>query len=169
MNSLKIATSLSVRSCFTTQREVVDVLKTDFCDIGAAVVSVEDVQNGIIDKMNATGLKLPIFVAVCCEDQFPDDFCADITGVFELCDAKVEFYGKQVETAVRRYQESLLPPFFGTLKKYVDMGNPLLLAQAIKVVSSSVSIRLVASSLISLVKPYSARICVTRTYVWVTC
>ncbi|TQO84266.1 ornithine decarboxylase SpeF [Vibrio cholerae] len=123
MNSLKIATSLSVRSCFTTQREVVDVLKTDFCDIGAAVVSVEDVQNGIIDKMNATGLKLPIFVAVCCEDQFPDDFCADITGVFELCDAKVEFYGKQVETAVRRYQESLLPPFFGTLKKYVDMGN----------------------------------------------
>ncbi len=74
MNSLKIATSLSVRSCFTTQREVVDVLKTDFCDIGAAVVSVEDVQNGIIDKMNATGLKLPIFVAVCCEDQFPDDF-----------------------------------------------------------------------------------------------
>ncbi|WP_000320574.1 ornithine decarboxylase SpeF, partial [Vibrio cholerae] len=60
---------------------------------------------------------------VCCEDQFPDDFCADITGVFELCDAKVEFYGKQVETAVRRYQESLLPPFFGTLKKYVDMGN----------------------------------------------
>lgn len=53
MNSLKIATSLSVRSCFTTQREVVDVLKTDFCDIGAAVVSVEDVQNGIIDKMNA--------------------------------------------------------------------------------------------------------------------
>lgn len=60
---------------------------------------------------------------MCCEDQFPDDFCADITGVFELCDAKVEFYGKQVETAVRRYQESLLPPFFGTLKKYVDMGN----------------------------------------------
>ncbi|CSA30444.1 ornithine decarboxylase [Vibrio cholerae] len=24
---------------------------------------------------------------------------------------------------MRRYQESLLPPFFGTLKKYVDMGN----------------------------------------------
>lgn len=145
MNSLKIATSLSVRSCFTTQREVVDVLKTDFCDIGAAVVSVEDVQNGIIDKMNATYLKLPIFVAVCCEDQFPDDFCADITGVFELCDAKVEFYGKQVETAVRRYQESLLPPFFGTLKNTWTWVTPLLLAQAIKVVSSSVSTRLVAS------------------------
>lgn len=169
MNSLKIATSLSVRSCFTTQREVVDVLKTDFCDIGAAVVSVEDVQNGIIDKMNATGLKLPIFVAVCCEDQFPDDFCADITGVFELCDAKVEFYGKQVETAVRRYQESLLPPFFGTLKKYVDMGNSTFACPGHQGVSSSVSTRLVASFLISLVKPCSALICVTRTYVWATC
>ncbi|WP_372872798.1 ornithine decarboxylase SpeF [Shewanella sp.] len=123
MNSLKIAASLSVRSCFDTKREVVNVLTTDFCDVGAAVVSVTDVNNGIVDKIKNTGLNLPIFVSVCCEEAFPDDFCDAITGVFELCNAKTDFYGKQVETAVRRYQESLLPPFFGTLKKYVEMGN----------------------------------------------
>ncbi|QYJ75089.1 ornithine decarboxylase SpeF [Shewanella sp. FJAT-52076] len=123
MNSLKIAASLSVRACFDTKREVVNVLTTDFCDVGAAVVSVTDVNNGIVDKIKNTGLNLPIFVSVCCEEAFPDDFCDTITGVFELCNAKTDFYGKQVETAVRRYQESLLPPFFGTLKKYVEMGN----------------------------------------------
>ncbi len=63
MKSLKIAASLSVRSCFDTEREVVNVLTTDFCDIGAVVVSVTDVNNGIVDKINNTGLKLPIFVA----------------------------------------------------------------------------------------------------------
>ncbi len=123
MKSLKVATSLSVRSCFEIDREVVNVLTTDFCDVGAAVVSVDDVKNGIVEKIKNTGLKLPIFVSVCCEETFPDDICSSITGVFELCGNNTDFYGKQVETAVQKYEQALLPPFFGTLKKYVEMGN----------------------------------------------
>lgn len=123
MKSLKVAASLSVRSCFEIDREVVNVLTTDFCDVGAAVVSVDDVRNGIVEKIKNTGLKLPIFVSVCCEETFPDDICSSITGVFELCGSNTDFYGKQVETAVQKYEQALLPPFFGTLKKYVEMGN----------------------------------------------
>lgn len=123
MKSLKVAASLSVRSCFDIDREVVNVLTTDFCDVGAAVVSVDDVRNGIVEKIKNTGLKLPIFVSVCCEETFPDDVCSSITGVFELCGDNTDFYGKQVETAVSKYEQALLPPFFGTLKKYVEMGN----------------------------------------------
>ena len=123
MKSLKVAASLSVRSCFEIDREVVNVLTTDFCDVGAAVVSVDDVKNGIVEKIKNTGLKLPIFVSVCCEETFPDDICSSITGVFELCGNNTDFYGKQVETAVQKYEQALLPPFFGTLKKYVEMGN----------------------------------------------
>lgn len=123
MKSLKVAASLSVRSCFDIDREVVNVLTTDFCDVGAAVVSVDDVRNGIVEKIKNTGLKLPIFVSVCCEETFPDDVCSSITGVFELCGDNTDFYGKQVETAVNKYEQALLPPFFGTLKKYVEMGN----------------------------------------------
>ncbi|HAY96328.1 ornithine decarboxylase SpeF, partial [Shewanella sp.] len=99
------------------------VLTTDFCDVGAAVVSVDDVRNGIVEKIKNTGLKLPIFVSVCCEETFPDDVCSSITGVFELCGDNTDFYGKQVETAISKYEQALLPPFFGTLKKYVEMGN----------------------------------------------
>ncbi|MFB2803620.1 ornithine decarboxylase SpeF [Shewanella seohaensis] len=123
MKSLKVAASLSVRSCFEIDREVVNVLTTDFCDVGAAVVSVDDVRNGIVEKIKNTGLKLPIFVSVCCEETFPDDICSSITGVFELCGSNTDFYGKQVETAIQKYEQALLPPFFGTLKKYVEMGN----------------------------------------------
>jgi len=123
MKSLKVAASLSVRSCFEIDREVVNVLTTDFCDVGAAVVSVDDVKNGIVEKIKNTGLKLPIFVSVCCEEAFPDDICSSITGVFELCGSNTDFYGKQVETAIKKYEQALLPPFFDTLKKYVEMGN----------------------------------------------
>ncbi|MDI5875279.1 ornithine decarboxylase SpeF [Shewanella xiamenensis] len=123
MKSLKVAASLSVRSCFDIDREVVNVLTTDFCDVGAAVVSVDDVKDGIVEKIKNTGLKLPIFVSVCCEETFPDDICSSITGVFELCGSNTDFYGKQVETAIKKYEQALLPPFFGTLKKYVEMGN----------------------------------------------
>lgn len=123
MKSLKVAASLSVKSCFDTKRDVVDVLNTDFCDVGAAVLSVADVRQGVVEKIKETGLKLPIFVSVCCEETFPDDICSSITGVFELCGNNTDFYGKQVETAVKKYEEELLPPFFGTLKKYVEMGN----------------------------------------------
>ena len=123
MKSLKVAASLSVRSCFEIDREVVNVLTTDFCDVGAAVVSVDDVKNGIVEKIKNTGLKLPIFVSVCCEETFPDDICSSITGVFELCGSNTDFYGKQVETAIKKYEQALLPPFFDTLKKYVEMGN----------------------------------------------
>jgi ornithine decarboxylase len=123
MKSLKIAASLSARSCFDTNREVVNVLKTDFCDVGAVIVSVEDVKNGIVQKIENTGLKLPIFVSVCCEETFPDEVCDAITGVLELCGNNTDFYGKQIETALKKYEENLLPPFFKTLKKYVEMGN----------------------------------------------
>jgi ornithine decarboxylase len=123
MKSLKIATSLSARSCFDTNREVVNVLSTDFCDIGAVIVSVDDVKTGIVQKIENTGLKLPIFVAVCCEEIFPDEVVDSITAVLELCGENTDFYGKQIETALKKYEDNLLPPFFKTLKKYVSMGN----------------------------------------------
>lgn len=46
-----------------------------------------------------------------------------LTGVFELCGENTDFYGKQLESAAQRYEENLLPPFFNTLKQYVEMGN----------------------------------------------
>lgn len=123
MKTLKIAANLSTTSCFNTNREIINIMNTDFCDIGAVVVSIDDIENGVINKLRSTGLNIPIFIALNKNDTFPDAICNIITGVFELTNVKKDFYGKQLETAIAKYQASLLPPFFGSLKKYVEMGN----------------------------------------------
>lgn len=123
MKKLNIASSISAIPCFESQREVVDVLHTDFTDIAAVVLSVQDINNGVIDSIHALGLEIPIFAAVCCEEELNSDVLPSLNGVFELCGDNTDFYGKQLESAAEKYERDLLPPFFSTLKKYVEMGN----------------------------------------------
>lgn len=59
MKTLKIAASDSVLSCFDTEREITNVHTTDFSDIAAIVVSVQDIHDGILAKIHATGLSIP--------------------------------------------------------------------------------------------------------------
>ena len=123
MKTLKIAASDSVLSCFDTEREITNVHTTDFSDIAAIVVSVQDIHDGILAKIHETGLSIPTFAAVCCEEELSAEVLPQLTGVFELCGENTDFYGKQLESAAQRYEENLLPPFFNTLKQYVEMGN----------------------------------------------
>ncbi len=46
-----------------------------------------------------------------------------ITGVFALAAATKAFYMAQLEAAADAYEQALLPPFFKTLKTYVEMEN----------------------------------------------
>ena len=123
MKTLKIAASDSVLSCFDTEREITNIHATDFSDIAAIVVSVQDINDGVLAKIQATGLSIPTFAAVCCEEELSAEVLPQLTGVFELCGENTDFYGKQLESAAQRYEENLLPPFFNTLKQYVEMGN----------------------------------------------
>ncbi|WP_338651007.1 ornithine decarboxylase SpeF [Yersinia enterocolitica] len=123
MKKLNIAASTSAMPCFESQREVVDVLHTDFTDVAAVVLSVQDINNGVIESIHSLGLDIPIFAAVCCEEELNTDVLPSLNGVFELCGDNTDFYGKQLESAAEKYEKELLPPFFSTLKKYVAMGN----------------------------------------------
>ncbi|RXA96359.1 MULTISPECIES: ornithine decarboxylase SpeF [Yersinia] len=123
MKKLNIAASTSAIACFESQREIVDVLHTDFTDVAAVVLSVHDINNGVIDSIHSLGLEIPIFAAVCCEEELNTDVLPSLNGVFELCGDNTDFYGKQLESAAEKYEKELLPPFFSTLKKYVEMGN----------------------------------------------
>ncbi|MHA3424003.1 ornithine decarboxylase SpeF [Yersinia enterocolitica] len=123
MKKLNIAASTSAMPCFESQREVIDVLHTDFTDVAAVVLSVQDINNGVIESIHSLGLDIPIFAAVCCEEELNTDVLPSLNGVFELCGDNTDFYGKQLESAAEKYEKELLPPFFSTLKKYVEMGN----------------------------------------------
>ena len=123
MNKLKIAVNTKTLGCFETSREIVDVHQSDFNDIAAIVLSVEDVTQGMVAHLEEIGLNIPVFVAVCCEEELDNAILPALHGVFELCGKNTQFYGKQLEAAAVKYESELLPPFFNTLTQYVEMGN----------------------------------------------
>src|SRR5471032_3265126 len=123
MKKLKIAANAKTHECFETYRDVVDIHHTDFNDIAAVVMSVRDVEQGMIQQIEEMGLNIPLFVAVCCEESLENTALPALQGVFELCGKNTQFYGKQLEAAAVKYESELLPPFFNTLTRYVEMGN----------------------------------------------
>lgn len=123
MKTLKIAAHRSTLDCFETSREIIALHQTDFTDVAAAVLSVEDVQCGMISHLTEIGLNIPLFVAVSYGEELNTDVLPALQGVFELGSSNTHFYGKQLEAAAVKYESELLPPFFDTLTKYVEMGN----------------------------------------------
>lgn len=115
MKSLKIAASHAVVATLSTHREVVALDSTDFTDIAAVVLSVADSRSGILALLKRTGFNLPVFLV---SETQPDEQAA-FTGVIT---GKAQDY-LELETAAVEYEESLLPPFFDTLTKYVAMEN----------------------------------------------
>lgn len=169
MKSLKIAASRACPDCFTTHREIVDVSATDYIDVAAVVLAIGDIQNGVLEELDATGFTIPVFVATHKEEIVPADCLSRIHGVFEYSDTSNHFYGLQLEAAAQKYETQLRPPFFRALVDYVQQGNSAFDCPGHQADSFSAAIPPGISSLISLAKRFSAPICATPTWQWATC
>lgn len=66
---------------------------------------------GLLDRIEQTGFGLPIFVAVCHQEELPAEMLPRVTSVFELDYGNNDFYGKQLEAAATKYEKEVLPPF----------------------------------------------------------
>ncbi|MBV8045244.1 ornithine decarboxylase [Pluralibacter sp.] len=115
MKSMHIAASLELVSRLSTHRQIVALDGTDFTDIAAVVITVADSRSGILALLKRTGFNLPVFVMSQEEIETPDGVEAVISGSVQQW--------LEVEAAACRYEEHLLPPFFDTLTRYVEMGN----------------------------------------------
>ena len=131
MNALKVAASDAVRECFRTTRELVHVDQTDYTDVAVAVLSRDDLTAGALDSIKRTGFDIPIFLVVSqgrgnrsleVYKQL-QDVILQVNGVFDLSSNNAEYYGNQLETAAQAYEETLLPPFFDSLKRYTTSAN----------------------------------------------
>jgi ornithine decarboxylase len=116
-----IAVSLDVVRFVDTRREVVDVGGTDFTDVSAVVLSVEDLSNGIVSRLRATGFDLPLFVVSGPGDNVDLDVHG-VTGVLACDEQNADLFGRMVETSAAKYDERVLPPFFGALSRYERRG-----------------------------------------------
>lgn len=115
MKSLKIAASHDVVATLSTHREIVTLDSTDFTDIAAVVLSAADSRSGILALLKRTGFSIPVFLAA-------DNLSGEQEGITGLIKGDAQDY-LELETAAVDYEESLLPPFFDTLTKYVAMEN----------------------------------------------
>ncbi|MGG5799597.1 ornithine decarboxylase SpeF, partial [Edwardsiella tarda] len=86
-------------------------------------LSVADILAGELDKIEQSAFGLPVFAALHNDENLPADYLPRLAGVFTCDDGNQDFYGKQLESAAQKYEAALLPPFFGSLKAYVQQGN----------------------------------------------
>ena len=122
MLNLKIAYSPKVEQYFSTNRELVEITKTDFTDVAAIVLTSGDVGE-YLERIQATNFGIPVFVVQTEEGQVDPKFYDAIYHIQDLNGYDIKLYSRQIETAARLYEEKMLPPFFKMLSEYVEMGN----------------------------------------------
>lgn len=167
MTQLKIATSARLASYIESQRGMVYLNQTDFTDVAAVVMSVEDANAGILSKLYDLGFAIPTFVAVTAEQTVSAEYLPLIKGIITLGEANKAFYNAQVEVAASEYQKSVTA-FFSTLKKYVEMKNSTFACPGHQGGEFFRKHPAGRQFLNSMVRQFSGQICVTLMSNWAT-
>lgn len=123
MQKLKVAASALLKDKLQVEREVVCLSNADFTEVSAVVIDIEDYRKGGLNKVNATALEIPVFLYLRDEDTTPEELVGHVVGVIndDLTDRRL--FGRQIDEAAKRYEDKLLPPFFGALAQYVSKGK----------------------------------------------
>lgn len=123
MQKLKVAASALLKDKLQVEREVVCLSNADFTEVSAVVIDIEDYRKGRLNKVNATALEIPVFLYLRDEDTTPEELVGHVVGVIndDLTDRRL--FGRQIDEAAKRYEDKLLPPFFGALAQYVYKGK----------------------------------------------
>lgn len=119
---MKIATTSQAKLYFKTKRPLVAADKTDFTDVAALVVAASDID--LINKVDQTKFGIPIFVITSDSNQLSGPLMKKI---YHILDPNNHYdhalYNHEIEAAAAQYEKKALPPFFGSLKSYVNRGN----------------------------------------------
>lgn len=123
MQKLKVAASALLKDKLQVEREVVCLSNADFTEVSAVVIDIEDYRKGGLNKVNATALEIPVFLYLRDEDTTPEELVGHVVGVIndDLTDRRL--FGRRIDEAAKRYEDKLLPPFFGALAQYVYKGK----------------------------------------------
>lgn len=120
MKQLKVAVSANLDGVFEYVREQVPVQGADWTEVSAVVLSTADLQAGKLEEVEALHLGIPVFAVADGTMELP---VGRLHAVIDTNPTNKAFYGRQVDNAAQKYEEKLLPPFFGSLEQYVQAGN----------------------------------------------
>jgi ornithine decarboxylase len=116
-----IAVNPDVARYVDTGRDVVDVQATDLAEVSAVVLAADDLSDGIVCQLAAFGFNLPLFHVAGPEDDVDLDIHG-VTGVLSSDNTSAELFGRTVETSATKYDQEVLPSFFGALTQYERRG-----------------------------------------------
>ena len=123
MQKLKIAASAVLKDKLQVDREVVKLSTADFTEVSAVVIDIEDYRKGGLNKVDGTALGIPVFLYLRDEEKLRKNSSGHVVGVISdnLTDRRL--FGRQIDEAAKRYEDKVLPPFFGALAQYVYKGK----------------------------------------------
>lgn len=123
MQKLKIAASAVLKDKLQVDREVVKLSTADFTEVSAVIIDIEDYRKGGLNKVDGTALGIPVFLYLRDEENTPEELVGHVVGVISdnLTDRRL--FGRQIDEAAKRYEDKVLPPFFGALAQYVYKGK----------------------------------------------
>lgn len=169
MSELKIAVSRHCPDCFSTHRNIVNVDESRFIDVAAIVLSIDDIEHGKLDEIDATGYGIPVFVATHDEGRVPPEYLPRISGVFEynesVLPSMVASWKPQQATTKRSYARRFSARWWIMSTR----ATAHLTARGIRAANSSAVILPVISSWNTLAKRSSAPTYATRTWRWAIC
>ena len=123
MHKLKLEASAVLKDKLQVDREVVKLSTADFTEVSAVVIDIEDYRKGGLNKVDGTALGIPVFLYLRDEENTPEELVGHVVGVISdnLTDRRL--FGRQIDEAAKRYEDKVLPPFFGALAQYVYKGK----------------------------------------------
>lgn len=101
-------------------REAVLVDHTDFTDVGALLMTGGD--RHTVSSPWVKALHIPIFLIVHDGNRETEEM-GEVYSIISLNPSERNLFERQIESAVARYEDTILPPFFKGLLEYVEQGN----------------------------------------------
>lgn len=122
MKKLKIAYSENALQAFgaVDGREIIDVNNTDYTDVAAVVITEQD--SDVLKNEMIGAFKIPVMLIKDADSHVNDEVIGQVYLAIDLNETDHDFYSRQIESAAAHYEETVLPPFFKDLEKYIENG-----------------------------------------------
>ncbi len=123
MKQLKIAVNKKLISKVSVSRKVVELDNVDLTEVSAVVLTKDDIKKGLLKKIEEKAFEIPIFLFLKDDESTPEAAIGHVVGVISSELTNRRLYGRQIDEAAQRYEDKVLPPFFGKLTAYVRQGK----------------------------------------------
>ena len=122
MRRYNIAATPGTLHAFKSKRVVVDLNKADLTSVSAVVMTADEALSGQLERVEATAFGIPV-ILLNNGAKLPTELFGKVVSVINSQPDNVGLYGRLIDAAAQKYEDQILPPFFGKMESYVRNGN----------------------------------------------